>query len=65
MGLLARHRRPWILIVLCLLAAPMLVQLAGQRETVSEGEARMLSPAPMLPRSLDKWLALRAISIVM
>jgi len=36
----------------------MLVQLAGQRETVSEGEARMLSPAPMLPRSLDKWLAL-------
>ena len=58
MGLLARHRRPWIVILLCLLAAPMLVQLAGQRETVSEGEARMLSPAPVLPVSLDKLLAL-------
>jgi alginate O-acetyltransferase complex protein AlgJ len=58
MGLLARHRRPWIVIVLCLLAAPMLVQVAERRETASEGEARMLSPAPVLPRSLDKWLSL-------
>jgi alginate O-acetyltransferase complex protein AlgJ len=58
MGLLARHRRPWIVIVLCLLAVPMLVQAAGQRETVSEGEARMLSQAPVLPQSVDKWLSL-------
>jgi alginate O-acetyltransferase complex protein AlgJ len=36
----------------------MLVQLAGLSETASEGEARMLSPAPDLPRSLDKWLSL-------
>src|ERR1700688_3784767 len=58
MELLARHRRPWIVIVLCLLAVPMLVQTVQLSETVSEEEARMLSPAPALPRSLHEWLGL-------
>jgi hypothetical protein len=58
MALLARHRRPWIVVVLCLLAVPLLVQLVGERTTVSEEEARTLNPFPALPRSLDKWLAL-------
>lgn len=58
MPLLARYRRPWSLIVLGLLAAPMLVQLVQSRDTVSEGEARALSPAPALPRSWQQWRAL-------
>jgi hypothetical protein len=58
MGLLERQRRPWIVILLCLLAVPMLVQVAGPRETVSGEEARMFSPLPVLPRSLDEWIAL-------
>ena len=58
MGLLARYRRPWALVVLCLLAVPMLAQIRQSRETVSADEARMLSPAPAVPRSLHEWLAL-------
>jgi alginate O-acetyltransferase complex protein AlgJ len=58
MGLLACHRRPWFVIVLCLLAVPMLVQVVGPLETISGEEARMLSPVPVLPRSLPQWLAL-------
>ena len=57
-GLLARYRRSWLLIGLGLLATPMLVQLADQQATVSEGEARMLSPAPDWPRSPAQWNAL-------
>jgi alginate O-acetyltransferase complex protein AlgJ len=58
MGLLARHRRLWIVVVLGLLALPMLVQVVGRRATISEEEARILSPAPALPHSLTQWLAL-------
>jgi len=58
MGLLARYRRPWIVIVLGLFAAPLVVQAIEPRATVSEGEGRLLSPAPALPQSLAKWLAL-------
>ena len=58
MGLLAQYRRPWALVALCLLAVPMLVQILQSRETVSEDEARVLSPAPALPRSWHEWFAL-------
>jgi hypothetical protein len=58
MGLLARYRRPWSVLVLALLAAPMLVQAFMPHETVSQGEARKLRPAPELPGSLREWLAL-------
>ena len=58
MGLLTRYRRPWALIALCLLAVPMLVQILQSRETVSEDEARVLSLAPALPRSLHEWFEL-------
>jgi alginate O-acetyltransferase complex protein AlgJ len=58
MGLLARYRRPWALMVLCMLAVPMLVQIRQSRETVSADEARVLSPAPPLPRSLHEWFDL-------
>jgi alginate O-acetyltransferase complex protein AlgJ len=58
MGLLTRYRRPWALIALCLLAVPMLVQILQSRETVSEDEARVLSPAPAVPRSLHEWIEL-------
>jgi alginate O-acetyltransferase complex protein AlgJ len=58
MGLLARYRRPWALVALCLLAVPMLVQILQSRETVSADEARVLSPAPALPRSWHAWFEL-------
>jgi hypothetical protein len=58
MGLLARYRRPWALIALCLLAVPMLVQFRQSRQTVSTDEARVLSPAPALPRSWHEWFEL-------
>jgi hypothetical protein len=57
-GLLARHRRPWFAIGLCLLALPIAVQMTELREAVSEDEARMLSPALALPRSLAQWRVL-------
>jgi len=57
-GLLARCRRYWFLIGLCLLAVPMLVQLAELREAASEEEARTLSPLPAWPHSLAQWNAL-------
>jgi alginate O-acetyltransferase complex protein AlgJ len=57
-GLLARYRRYWFVIGLCLLAVPMMAQLAELREVVSEDEGRMLSPAPAWPRSPDQWRAL-------
>ena len=58
MGLLARYRRPWSAIALVLLAAPLLAQAMEAPATVSEEEARVLSPAPPWPRSLAGWLAL-------
>jgi hypothetical protein len=57
MGLLARYRRPWIVIIVALLAVPMLVQVMQTPQVVSEGEARVLSPAPAWPRSLAQWRA--------
>jgi alginate O-acetyltransferase complex protein AlgJ len=58
MGLLARHRRPWSLLVLALLALPMLLQALTPGESVSPGEARTLRSAPELPHSWRQWLAL-------
>lgn len=58
MGLLARYRRPWGLVLLAALAVPLAVQLMQPAEVSSEGEARMLSPAPQWPASLPQWLAL-------
>lgn len=57
MGLLARYRRPWVLVVLGLLAMPMLGQVMERYETLSGEEARVLSPAPGVPRSLGEWRA--------
>jgi hypothetical protein len=57
-GLLARYRRYWFLIGLCLLAVPMLIQHTELQAVVSEDEARTLSPAPALPHSLAQWNAL-------
>jgi alginate O-acetyltransferase complex protein AlgJ len=57
MGLLARHRRPWAIVLLGLLAAPTAVQLAQPSATVSEGEARMFAEAPSWPRTMRDWSA--------
>jgi alginate O-acetyltransferase complex protein AlgJ len=57
-GLLVRYRRPWFPIGLCLLALPMAVQMTQLREAASDDEARMLSPAPALPRSIAEWRTL-------
>jgi alginate O-acetyltransferase complex protein AlgJ len=57
MGLLARYRRPWILVIVSMLAIPLLVQVMGSAEVVSHEEARMLSPAPGWPQSFDAWRA--------
>ena len=58
MGLLARYRRPWGLVLLAALAVPLGVQMMQPAEVSSEGEARMLAPAPEWPRALSQWLAL-------
>ena len=58
MGLLARYRRPWGLVLLAALAAPLAIQMMQPAELSSEGEARMLSRAPEWPRSVQQWLAL-------
>jgi alginate O-acetyltransferase complex protein AlgJ len=57
MGLLARYRRPWIILIVCLLTVPMLVQVTQPPQVVSEGEARVLSPAPALPQTFAAWRA--------
>jgi alginate O-acetyltransferase complex protein AlgJ len=57
MGLLARYRRPWTIVIVGLLAAPMAVQLAQPSATVSEGEARMFAEAPSWPRTTHDWSA--------
>ena len=56
MGLLARYRRSWFVIVLCLLAVPMLAQALKPSATTSATEARTLAPVPLMPRSLADWL---------
>ncbi len=58
MGLLARYRRPWVLIAVALLAVPVIVQAMSARDGVSEGEARALSQPPALPASWQDWRAL-------
>ena len=58
MGLLARYRRPWGLVLLAALAVPLAIQTMQPAQVSSEGEARMLTPAPEWPRSLPQWLAL-------
>ncbi|MEA2930284.1 MAG: alginate O-acetyltransferase complex protein AlgJ [Hyphomicrobiales bacterium] len=58
MGLLARYRRFWGVILLAALAAPLAIQLTQPIAPSSDDEARMLSPAPGWPRSLGDWLAL-------
>jgi alginate O-acetyltransferase complex protein AlgJ len=57
MGLLARYRRPWIVVVLCLLATPMLVQAIEPSETISQDEARILQPPPKWLRTIKAWQA--------
>lgn len=57
MGLFARYRRPWIVIIVALLALPMLVQAMSETKSVSQEEARKLSPAPAWPKSLPEWRA--------
>ncbi len=58
LGLLARHRRPWVIVILCLLAAPMAVEALQPSATFSEGEARMFRSAPTWPRTWQHWVAL-------
>jgi alginate O-acetyltransferase complex protein AlgJ len=58
MGLLARHRRPWVIVILGLLAAPMAVEALQPSAMVSEGEARMFRSAPAWPRTWQDWVAL-------
>jgi alginate O-acetyltransferase complex protein AlgJ len=55
MGLLAHYRRPWVAIIVVLLAVPMLVQATREPQVVSEDEARTLSPAPAFPNSFGRW----------
>lgn len=57
-GLLARHRRPWVIVILCLLAAPMAVEILQPSSPFSEGEARMFRSAPTWPQTLQDWAAL-------
>jgi len=58
MGLLARHRRPFALVLIGALAVPAAMQVLRPVEVASEGEARMLAPAPSWPRTGSDWLAL-------
>jgi hypothetical protein len=58
MALLARYRRPWVIVFLCLLAAPMAVQAIQPGEVMSEGEARMFARPPAWPATVQDWLAL-------
>lgn len=58
MGLLARHRRSWSVIVGALLCVPLLAQLVQAPETVSQREARVLAQWPSTPHSaadLSAW----------
>jgi hypothetical protein len=58
MALLARYRRFWSLVLLAALAAPMTIEAMQPTAQSSADEARMLSPAPVRPRTLGQWLAL-------
>jgi alginate O-acetyltransferase complex protein AlgJ len=55
MALIARYRRLWIIFIVCLLAVPALVEATRQPQVVSEGEARLLTPAPAFPQSFTAW----------
>jgi alginate O-acetyltransferase complex protein AlgJ len=55
MGLISGYRRPWIIVLLALLATPMVAHIIASRDTVSEGEARVLTPMPVWPRSIADW----------
>jgi len=58
MGLLARYRRWWAIVILGLLAVPMAVQLKEPRKEFAPGEARLLSSAPNWPRTVEDLVAL-------
>jgi len=58
MGLLLRYRRPWLLAIMGLLAAPIAVQTLQPKSTFSEDEARMFRSAPAWPRTLQDWSTL-------
>ena len=58
MALLAHYRRFWSLVLLAALAVPTAIQLAQPTAQSAAEEARVLSPAPIWPRSLGEWLAL-------
>jgi hypothetical protein len=58
MALLIRHRRPFALVLIAALATPAVMQLLQPVEFSSEGEARMLAPAPGWPRTEQDWLTL-------
>jgi alginate O-acetyltransferase complex protein AlgJ len=58
MGLLARHRRLLGLLLIAALAVPAALQALQPVEVASDGEARMLAPAPSWPRTGEDWLAL-------
>ncbi|MEA2905386.1 MAG: alginate O-acetyltransferase complex protein AlgJ [Alphaproteobacteria bacterium] len=62
MGILARHRRGWIVIVVGLLLFPLFGQITRPLERTSSAEARNLRRLPSFPQSWDNWVALpRAI----
>jgi hypothetical protein len=54
MGLLARSRRRWIGILLGLLWLPLLGQLFLPSRSLSQSEARSLTPLPALPTSFNE-----------
>jgi hypothetical protein len=58
MGLLARYRRFWSVALLAALALPGMIQMFAPVAQVSEGEARMLAPAPPWPRNAGDWVML-------
>lgn len=58
MGLLAPHRRWWIVIALAALSLPMLIQTLTPLETLSARENRRLAPPPAWPQTLAQWNAL-------
>ena len=58
MGLLARYRRLWSLFILAALSVPLAVQFTQPTAHSSEGEGRMLTPAPDWPRTRAQWLSL-------
>ncbi|TMJ01352.1 MAG: hypothetical protein E6G97_15800 [Alphaproteobacteria bacterium] len=58
LGLLARYRRYWGILLLGAFATPMAMQMLQPVATSSDEEARMLSTAPAWPGSLEELRAL-------